>query len=111
MPFVGCDLEYYSCGQYHEKELAFFGLDQIRHMAHCLLSAVAYLHNSSMRWIRFFLCVDLVHRDIRLSSILLRMTDEPDIKRRHIMQFKLANFQSARSVSGPFLGRLYLLLF
>jgi hypothetical protein len=32
------------------------------------------------------------------------MTEDTDTSRRHILQVKLANFESARSVAGPWLG-------
>jgi len=57
-----------------------------------LLSAVNYLHSAN-----------IVHRDIQLTSILLKMSDEVDIDKRQIISFKLSNFQHSRSLVEPFL--------
>jgi serine/threonine protein kinase len=88
MPFVGCDLEFYSYGTTE----TYFSLPQVQQIAYALLSALNYLHSAN-----------IVHRDIRLSSILLKMSDEPELNRRDIISIKLSNFQNAHSLIEPYL--------
>jgi len=88
MPFVGCDLEFYSYGTAD----SYFSLQQIQQISYSLLCALNYLHSAN-----------IVHRDIRLTSILLKMSDEPELSRREIISIKLSNFQHAHSLIEPFL--------
>eukprot|EP01126_Amoeba_proteus_P058115 TRINITY_DN7462_c0_g1_i2.p1 TRINITY_DN7462_c0_g1~~TRINITY_DN7462_c0_g1_i2.p1 ORF type:complete len:376 (+),score=62.68 TRINITY_DN7462_c0_g1_i2:87-1214(+) len=84
MPYIGCDLEYFSHGTRNTS----FTLEQVQYVAYRLLGALMYMHSAG-----------IVHRDIQATSVVIATSHHPEMSHRRIEEVKLVSFANARLIT------------